>query len=436
MWRDVSPPGIIEEGIIYPSHEGVDSYHRYESDIDLMAEMGFNALRISIDWSRIYPNGDDEMPNEAGISHYEAIVDKLIASGIEPIITLCHFEIPYMLVEKYGSWLSRKTISCYLRYVYTVVTRLSDRVHHWITFNEINHLDPMVAESDIFTYMLTGLKYSEFEDSKQTMARLSYHMALASVQAAQLIHQIDPEAKVGCVFGPTPIYPRTCKPEDSLAAMKLMERDFYQMEAVSRGAYPTWKLDEWHRLNIDADVQPEDAINFAKGKHDFLGLNYYSSETMGSGINAERTFFGGMKNPYLTQTKWGWTIDPLGIRYILYYVYHRFGLPVLISENGLGANDQMDADGVIHDDYRIAYLRDHLRQVRSSVLEDGVKCLGYLWWGPFDLVSATSGELRKRYGFIYVDRDDEGHGTFARSRKESFYWFKHVIETNGGSIDD
>lgn len=430
-------PGRLEQGLCYPSHEGVDSYHRFEEDIALLAEAGRNALRISVDWSRIYPHGDDAEPNEAGLEHYERIVDALIVHGIEPVVTLCHFEMPYALVERYGSWLSRETIECYLRYVRTVVERLSDRVRWWVTFNEINHLDPNVAETDIFTYMLTGLKYSEFEDPGTTMATLGYHMALASVRAARLIRSIDASAKVGCVFGPTPIYPRTCRPEDALAALQLMERDFYQMDAVCRGAYPAWKLDEWRRMGIEVDVMPQDADDFAAGRHDFFGLNYYSTETMSAQADdEERSFFGGVENPYLERTKWGWTVDPVGLRYVLNYVYHRFHLPVIVTENGIGALDEVGTDGVVHDDYRISYLAAHIRQMREAVTQDGVCCLGYLMWGPIDLVSATTGEMRKRYGLVHVDWDDEGHGTLARTPKDSFYWFKKVTATNGGMLDD
>ena len=430
-------PGRLEPGLRYPSHEGVGAYERFREDIALLADAGMNALRFSIDWSRVFPNGDDEQPNEEALKHYEEVVDELLSHGIEPIVTLCHFEMPYALVERYGSWLSRETISCYLRYVEAVVRRLAGRVRWWVTFNEINHLDPDIAETDIFTYMLTGLRYSTFEDPKTTMATLSYHLALASVRAARLIHEIEPAAQVGCVFGPTPIYPRTCRPEDALAALQFMERDFYQMDAVSRGAYPTWKLEEWQRAGIELDVRPEDVEDFACGRHDFFGLNYYASETMSAHPDTdERSFFGGVANPYLGQTPWGWTVDPVGLRYVLNYVYHRFGLPVLVSENGLGAIDEVGPDGVVHDEYRVDYLTAHMAQVRRAVTEDGVRCLGYLMWGPIDLVSATTGEMRKRYGLVHVDLDDEGKGTLTRTPKDSYHWFKQVSATNGGVLDD
>lgn len=430
-------PGMFDDAYDYPSHFGVDFYHRFEEDIALFGKMGFTALRISIDWSRVFPKGDDLLPNEAALAHYDRVIDCMRDHGIEPIVTLCHFEIPYALVEKYGSFLSRKTIECYLHYVEAVVRRYSNRVRWWVTFNEINHLDPNVGETDIFTYMLTGLRYSCFTEVKNTMATLGYHMALASVRAAKLIRSIDPDAKVGCVFGPTPIYPQTCHPMDNLAAMQLMERDFYQIDAVSSGSYPEWKLREYQRQGIVADVRVEDKDDFSEGVHDFIGLNYYSSETIGTqGEGEERAFFGGFANPYLEQTPWGWTVDPIGIRYILYYVYHRFHLPVLITENGIGAYEVPDELGLVHDEHRIEYLRAHIRQVKQSVLVDGVDCLGYLMWGPIDVVSATTGEMRKRYGFIRVDCDDAGKGTFDRSEKDSFDWFKQVIATQGGIIDD
>lgn len=427
----------MEEGYTYPSHTGIDFYHRYKEDLALFAEMGFRALRISIDWSRIYPNGDDEEVNEKGLRFYHDVIDEMLRLHIEPIITLYHFELPYHLAEAYGSWLNRRVIDLYLRFVKTVVTSLKGKVHRWVTFNEMNHLDPMSEVSDIFTYMIAGVKYSEMENKAQDLARIGYHMTLAGVKAIPIIKAIDPENIVGCVFGLTPYYPKNCRPENVLQAFKDMDRDFYQIDAMCNGAFPAYKLKEYERQGIAIDMQKEDEDAFAAGRLDFIGLNYYASEVSAASDDrdGDASYFGGLENSYLKQSDWGWTIDPMGLRYLLNYTYHRYGLPIMITENGLGAVDKADAEGKVNDTYRISYLNEHIRNIMDSVCEDGVDCIGYLMWGPIDLVSATTGEMKKRYGFIYVDKNDDGSGSYARVRKESFYWYQKLIETNGGIIE-
>lgn len=426
----------LEEGVYYPSHTGIDFYHRYKEDIALFADMGFRSLRISIDWSRIYPNGDDEVANELGLQFYHDVIDTMISYHIEPIVTLYHFEMPMHVVEAYGSWLNRETIQLYVRFCDTVIRSLKGKVQYWVTFNEMNHLDPTSEVTDIFTYMITGLKYSELADKKQALATLGYHMSVASVKVVQLAHEIDASNQVGCVFGITPYYPKTCKPEDVLAANKAMNRDFYQIDAMCNGEFPAYKVKEYERNDIHIEVSEEDSIAFAKGKLDFIGLNYYASEVVAANVEEDdqASFFGGMDNPYLTKSNWGWTIDPTGLRYLLNYTYQRYGLPIIITENGLGAFDQVEENGEIQDDYRIDYLNQHISSVMQSVEEDGVDCFGYLMWGPIDLVSATTGEMKKRYGFIYVDKQDQGEGSYDRKPKKSFHWYKEVIQTNGGSL--
>lgn len=426
----------LEEGYIYPSHTGIDFYHRYKEDIKLFAQMGFKALRISIDWSRIYPNGDDAQPNEEGLQYYHDIVDTLLAYHIEPIITLYHFEMPIHVVHHYQSWLNRETIELYLKFVKTVVNSFKGKVHKWVTFNEMNHIDPTSEVTDIFTYMITGLKYSDLDNKKQALALLGYHMTLASVKAIPMIKEIDPENQVGCVFGITPYYPKSCKPEDVLVAFKSTDRDFYQIDAMCNGKFPAYKLKEYERNDIDIHMTKEDEKAFANGRLDFIGLNYYASEVIADqqDENDAQSYFGGLENPYLKRSNWGWQIDPVGLRYLLNYAYHRYGLPIIITENGLGAYDEIDKDGKIHDDYRIEYLNAHIKCIMDSVMEDGVECFGYLMWGPIDLVSATTGEMKKRYGFIYVDKQDDGTGTLERKKKDSFDWYKDVIASNGEII--
>ena len=426
----------IEEGKRYPSHEGIDFYHRFKDDIALFGEMGFKALRVSIDWSRIYPNGDDEEPNKKGIEYYQSVVDELLKNGIEPIVTLYHFEMPVNLVRKYGSWTNRKVIDFYLKYCKTMFEALKGKVKYWVTFNEMNHIDPQTEASDIFTYIIAGLKFSEMVEKKQTLATIGYNMTLAGVKAVELAHEIDPNNKVGCVFGLTPVYPINCNPVNVMNAFKEMDRDFYQIDAMCNGCFPKYKLKEYKDSDIQLEISNEDKESFYNGKLDFIGVNYYSTSVAHyeGDDNGEETLFGGVQNPYLEKSKWGWSIDPIGLRYLLNYVYRRYELPIIVSENGLGAMDKVEADGSINDDYRIDYLNQHLIQLKKAAEEDGVECFGYLMWGPIDLVSATTGEMKKRYGFIYVDKQDDGTGDYSRKKKKSFDWYKEVIESNGESL--
>ena len=416
----------------YPSHVGIDFYHRYKEDIALFKEMGFKALRVSVDWSRIFPNGDDDQPNQKGIDFYESVIDELIASGIEPIVTLYHFEMPINLVKKYGSWTNRKVVDFYIKFCETMFTALKGKVKYWVTFNEMNHIDPQTEASDIFTYIIAGLKYSDIEDKAQTLATIGYNMTVASCLAVMKGHEIDETNQIGCVFGIEPVYPRDCNPENIMNAFKQMDRDFYQIDAMCDGAFPVYKLREYEDLNIKIEISPKDKEAFEKGQIDFIGMNYYASsvaEYQGAD-DAKSALFGGLQNPYLETSKWGWTIDPIGIRYLLNYTYRRYKKPIIITENGLGAVDVVESSGEVNDDYRIDYLTKHISEIKKSIEIDKVECFGYLMWGPIDLVSATTGQMSKRYGFIYVDLDDDGNGTLDRSKKKSFNWFKEVISTN------
>ncbi|MCD5003086.1 family 1 glycosylhydrolase [Enterococcus saccharolyticus] len=420
----------------YPSHQGIDFFHRYQEDIALFKEMGFTALRLSVDWSRIYPNGDDEQPNQEGLDFYEAVIDALLENNIEPIVTLYHFELPIHLVHQYGSWANRRVIDFYLRYCETVMKAWNDKVTYWVTFNEMNHIDPENEHSDIFTYMIAGLKYSELKNPKQQLAEIGYNMTLASVKAVRLAHRINANNIVGCVFGLNPIYPYNCDPDNVLQAFLENDRDYYQIDAMCQGAFPKYKLAEFKKIGLEIQVTEEDNEDFKHGTLDFIGLNYYFSsiaEPKNSDISKEASLFGGIQNPYLEQSKWGWAIDAKGIRYVMNYLYRRYGLPIMITENGLGSPDVIEEDG-IHDSYRMTYLQKHIEQVRLAIEEDYVECIGYLTWGPIDLVSASTGEMSKRYGFIYVDLDDEGNGTLQRRKKDSFYWYKQVIASNGKNL--
>lgn len=427
----------IEPGKKYPSHEGIDFYHRYQDDIALFAKMGFSALRISIDWSRIYPKGDEALPNQKGIQYYQDVIDELLKYNIEPIVTLYHFEMPMHLVNTYNSWLNRELIDFYLKFCKTMFESLKGKVKYWVTFNEMNHIDPKTEASDIFTYILAGLKYSELEgNKKEKLAIIGYHMTLAGVRATILGREIDANNKMGCVFGINPVYPYNCNPINVMNAFKEMDRDYYQMDAMCNGKFPEYKLKEYEELGIHIEITEDDKEAFKKGQLDYMGLNYYASSVAKyeEKDTGEESFFGGVQNPYLEQSKWGWAIDPIGLRYVLNYTYRKYGLPIMITENGLGAVDVLQPDGTIHDEYRIEYLKKHIAAIKTAVLEDKVDCFGYLMWGPIDLVSATTGEMKKRYGFIYVDKNDDGTGDLSRYTKDSFYWYKEVISTNGENL--
>jgi Beta-glucosidase/6-phospho-beta-glucosidase/beta-galactosidase len=426
----------LEKNVLYPSHYGIDFYHHYKEDIALFAEMGFKALRISIDWSRIYPNGDDSKPNQEGIEYYQNVVKELKKYNIEPIVTLYHFEMPINLVKKYGSWTNRKVIDLYLKFCQTTFTSLKDTVKYWATFNEMNHIDPQTEATDIFTYIIAGLKYSDLTNKKQTLATIGYNMTLASVKAVRLGHEINSNFQIGCVFGIEPVYPINCDPGNVLKAYLQTDRDFYQIDAMCNGEFPKYKIREYINHDINLPIKKEDKKDFELGKLDFIGMNYYASSVAKyeGADNKESALFGGLQNPYLETSKWGWTIDSTGIRYLLNYTYRKYGLPIMITENGLGAVDKVDKKGQIHDDYRIEYLREHIAAVETAIVEDNVDCFGYLTWGPIDLISATTGQMSKRYGFIYVDQDDNGNGTKKRIRKDSFNWYKKVIASNGNDL--
>ena len=419
----------LQDGVLYPSHYGIDFYHRYKEDLKYFKDAGFSALRISIDWSRIYPNGDDECPNRKGLDHYHDVIKEMRKLEIEPIVTLFHFEMPMNVVKKYGSWTSRKTVELYLRYAKTIFEEFKDEVTYFATFNEMNHMDSDMEMSDFFTYMNTGLCYSRLEEPKKTMVLCSYNMTLAAVKAVKIGHDINPDFKIGCVFGLTPIYAYSCNPEDSVAAFKAMDKDWYQIDAMTKGEFPAYKLETYRQRGVEIVIDEEDKKAFKEGKIDFIGINYYASSTEKGHYdeNEDANFFGGINNPYLKQSDWGWTIDPIGLRYLLMMVDRRYNLPMIITENGLGAYDKLE-DGKIHDQYRIDYLNAHLEQIKTAINEDKVNCFGYLMWGPIDLISATTGEMKKRYGFVYVDQDDAGNGSKRRIPKDSYYWYKQYIE--------
>ena len=416
----------VEKGVYYPSHVAIDHYHRYKEDIALMAEMGFTCFRMSINWSRIFPNGDDEEPNELGLAHYQAVFEECRKYGIEPLITLSHYEIPLSLVER-GGWTNRELVECFCRYCDVVMTRYRGLVRYWLTFNEINSLS-------IKPWMGGGMPNDSSVEDRMTAA---YHQFLASARVVQRAHEIDPDNRVGMMYAGMFSYPNSCDPEDIEGNERFMRTHLFYSDVMCRGYYPAYKLREFERMGYQLPVQPGDMLELRKGTVDFISFSYYFSKVCGkhTDLNPEKSmnFDTGYVNPYLPMSEWGWTIDPHGLRYALNLFYDRYQLPVMVVENGLGAHDVLEGTKV-HDTYRIDYLRSHIKAMKDAVEIDGVDVMGYTTWGCIDIVSAGTGEMGKRYGFIYVDVDDKGCGTFNRYRKDSFWWYQKVIATNGEDL--
>ena len=422
----------ITDGIVpgerYPSHVAIKHYERYAEDIALFAEMGFNVYRMSINWARIFPNGDDAEPNEAGLAHYDKVFDECHKHGIEPLVTISHYETPLGL-QKYGSWAGRECIDCYARYAETILRRYKGKVKYWLTFNEINCMS-------IASWTAAGIPLDASEETRMTAA---YHEFLASAKVVQLAHQIDPANKVGMMYGGMFSYPNTCDPKDVAANEAFMHKMLFYPDVMCRGYYPAYKLREFERMGFELPAHPGDAETLRAGTVDFLSYSYYFTMVCGQRTGSNLLECGsvntGYTNPYIPATPWGWSIDPYGLRYSLNLFYDRYQIPLMVVENGLGTYDTVEPDGSIHDSYRIDYLREHIKAMKEAVELDGVDLMGYTWWGPIDIISAGTGEMRKRYGFIYVDADDEGNGTYDRSRKDSFYWYKKVIASNGEDLD-
>ncbi|MGP8952102.1 glycoside hydrolase family 1 protein [Enterobacter mori] len=429
---DVQPQGVfgpVVERVAGDSgikDVAIDFYHRYPEDIKLFAEMGFSCLRVSIAWTRIFPNGDEQTPNEAGLAFYDRLFDELAAHDITPLVTLSHYEMPWGLVKQYGGWGSRQTITFFERYARTVFARYREKVKLWLTFNEIN----MSLHAP-----MTGVGLPE-TSSKGEVYQAIHHQLVASALAVKACHEIIPDAKIGNMLLGGLMYPLTCRPEDVLEALQENRAWQFFGDVQCRGAYPGYMLRFFRDSGIQIDITDADR-EALKSTVDFISFSYYMTGcvTTDEELNqqARGNILSMVPNPHLASSEWGWQIDPVGLRTLLNVLWDRYQKPLFIVENGLGAKDKPDADGVVQDDYRISYLNDHLVQVREAI-DDGVEVMGYTSWGPIDLVSASKAELSKRYGFIYVDRDDSGKGTLARSRKKSFYWYKEVIATKGASL--
>ena len=430
---------VLDPGALYPSHEATDFYHHVEEDIALFAEMGWNVYRLSVNWARIFPTGEDAEPSEAGLAFYERVFDCCLAHGIQPLVTISHYELPYALAEKYDGWASRELVDIYFRYGKTLLDRFHDKVRYWLTFNEINTgTSPMGTVHSLG--MVKGFTGTMAEAPSTANKRFNglHHQFVASAKLVKYAHETYPGLMMGNMDCFILSYPDTCDPADqwaNLSQMRMM--NWYCSDVQVRGAYPAYARRLWADNDIQVRMEPGDEELLAQGKVDFYTLSYYMSNVVGTHDSLElaqgNMTFGG-KNPYLESSEWGWQIDPLGLRIALNEIHDRYQIPIMVVENGFGAKDTVEADGSIHDPYRIDYLRKHVAAMRDAA-DDGVNLICYTWWGPIDLVSAGTGEMRKRYGFIYVDKHDDGTGTMARSRKDSFFYYKKVIESNGEDLD-
>lgn len=429
--------GVIE-GEFYPNHEATDFYHHYKEDVALLAEMGFKCFRTSIAWTRIFPNGDEETPNEAGLKFYDDLFDELLKYGIEPVITLSHFEMPYHLAESYGGWINRKVIDCYVKFALTVMERYKNKVKYWITFNEINNQSN--TSTDIFGWTNSGVKFSDYQNPREAMFQAAHHEFLASALVVKKGHEINPEFKIGGMCGWVPIYPYSCNPEDVMTAVEEMHERYYFMDVHVRGHYPAYAKAMWKKDNVNIQMEEGDEKILSEGKIDYVGISYYMSSAVKADVEndissaCDGATSKSIKNPYVKASDWGWQIDPVGLRYSLATLYERYELPIFIIENGFGAIDILDENKNCDDSYRIEYLKAHIEEMKKAIEFDGVEVIGYTPWGCIDVVSFTTGELRKRYGFIYVDKNDDGTGTGKRYKKKSFEWYKNVIKTNGEEL--
>lgn len=436
--QDVLPHGVKGPRTEKPTRDnlklvGNDFYHRYREDIRLMAEMGFKVFRTSVAWSRIFPRGDESEPNEEGLRFYDRVFDECLKYGIQPLVTISHYETPLWLAEHYNGWTNPELIGFYKRYAETLFRRYHKKVRYWLTFNEINS----ILE---FPFMSGGISTPAEQLTQTELYQAIHHELVASAWATKIAHEIDPELKVGCMILSMPVYPLTPDPADVIRAMEEEHRNMMFANVHVRGEYPGYAMRYFREHGITLKITEEER-EILKNVVDFISFSYYVSVCATADpkkdIRGEGNLLGGVPNPYLKESEWGWQIDPRGLRYVLNLLWDRYQKPLFIVENGLGARDVLinGKDGLktVDDEYRIEYLREHIRQMDEAV-QDGVDLMGYTVWGCIDLVSASSAQFSKRYGFVYVDRNDDGTGTLERYKKKSFAWYKRVIESNGREL--
>lgn len=437
----VDKPRIItripDENLYYPNHQASDFYHRYKEDIALMKEMGFKTFRMSISWSRIFPTGEEEKPNEEGLKFYDDVFDELNRAGIEPLVTLSHYENPWYLTEKYNGWADRRLVNLFLKFAEVCFTRYRDKVKYWLTFNEINAgMYPFGQYNGLGIFNEGSTDTWNLKDIPQLRFQGLHHQFVASALAVKKGHEINPDFRIGCMVALTANYAYSANPLDQVAnQLSWQYCNYYCGDVHVRGEYPGFAKRIWKENGVNLVMEEGDAEILKEGTVDFFAFSYYMSSCISTDETLKKTagnLFGGVKNPYLKANDWGWQIDPKGLRYTLNELYGRYNIPLMVVENGLGAYDTLE-NGTVHDDYRIAYLREHIKCMEEA-LEDGVDLMGYTPWGCIDLVSAGTGEMKKRYGFVYVDFDDFGKGSGDRYRKDSFYWYQRVIRSNGEEL--
>ena len=420
-----------DDSHLYPAHYGIDFYHRYKEDIKLFADMGLKCFRFSIAWTRVIPDGDGEVCDK-GLDFYEAVVDECLKYGIEPLITINHFDAPINLINKFGGWKDARMIDAFLKLCEALFKRLGNKVKYWLTFNEINMLLHL-------PFMGAGILFEEGEEKNQVLYTAAHHELLASAKAVIVAHKMMPDAMVGCMLAAGQFYPFSCNPDDVYKGMEADRDNYFFTDVQARGEYPVWALKRMEKANVKLTISEEDKKILKEGTVDFISFSYYSSRCVSADPEVCKNYakgnavFASVKNPYLKASEWGWQIDPLGLRITCNTLYDRYNKPLFIVENGLGAKDIIE-DGKIHDNYRIDYMREHIKAMNAVINEDGIPLLGCTFWGIIDLVSASTGEMSKRYGMIYVDKDDKGEGTYNRLKKDSFFWYQKVIKTLGEDL--
>lgn len=417
-----------DEEHVYPAVEAVDFYHHFREDIRMLSEMGFTVYRLSIAWTRIFPKGDEDQPNEDGLRFYEEVFKECRKYKIRPLVTISHFDCPIHLIEQYGGWRNRKMVGFYLKLCNVLFTRFKEYVTLWLTFNEIN----MILHAP---FLGAGLCFEEDENEELVKYQAAHHELIASALATGMAREINPENQVGCMFAAGSAYPFSCNPKDVWEALVTGQENYFFVDVQARGYYPSYASKRLQKNGVFPMMMPDDVRILRENTVDFISFSYYNSRCIASPENQQTeaggNLFKSARNPYLEFSQWGWPIDPLGLRITLNEVYDRYQKPMFIVENGLGAADVPDENGHVDDGYRIDYLREHIRAMKLAIEEDGVNLMGYTSWAPIDLVSASSGEMKKRYGFIYVDKQDDGSGTFVRTKKKSFYWYRKIISENG-----
>ncbi|MED0802104.1 glycoside hydrolase family 1 protein [Bacillus safensis] len=413
----------------FPKRRGIDFYHRYEEDIALFSEMGFKVFRLSISWARIFPTGLEDKPNEEGLAFYDKVFDECAKYGIEPLVTMSHYEMPITLTEKYNGWMSRELVPLFEKYARAILERYKNKVKYWITFNEMNmNLNSL--------YTGAGILEDLVDHKLQAAYQASHHQFVASALTVKAAKEIIPDVQIGCMINQIEAYAKTTKPEDQLQAVKSNQLNMFYPDVQARGEYPTYMVKYFADNQIKLDIKEQDEQILKEGTVDFVAISYYMSHVAEAREDAAElagTFDSPIKNEHLELSQWDWPIDPMGLRISLIKLYDRYQKPLFVCENGLGARDTLTQDGKVHDDYRIDYLKKHIEQMKEAVKE-GVDLMGYTPWGCIDLISCGTSQMTKRYGLIYVDQDDLGNGTLNRYRKDSFFWYKNVIASNGEDL--